>query len=564
MRNMKVAPRLIITFSLIALLGLIVGVFGVVGMTQLNNEIEAMYKNDLQVMDAIALTRANYQTLRAEVYRSAYLDTDASTIEDSIAGIQAAADTVEQNVADWRGKLTSGEQDTVNQYAATWGNYKQSLADYYAALRGQDNDLIYTKLSEMKDMVDDLIAIGRDANDTARNNAANKNSEADSLTGKLLVIQCIIIALGLITAVTLAVYIARIISRPLKLMMSFLQQVGESGNLEFTEKEWREMRAAMVFKDEIGMSLAAFVKMLEQFVYYGQCLATVAGRDMTVKVNVLSEKDTCGEALRQMLNNLNDSFSEVNISASQVSSGAEQVAQASQNLAIGASEQAATIEEFSATVTEIQGMADENTKTSTATLSDVQDAGRLMDECTAEMDNMLRAMQDIDEKSQSISRVIKVIDDIAFQTNILALNAAVEAARAGQHGKGFAVVADEVRSLASKSADAAKETAALIESSSQSVEMGNNIVEKVNGSLRAVGEISVKNSSSIETLYNSSRRQSDAMAEVTVAITQLSSVVQSNSATSEQTAASAQEMSSQASLLNDVVARFKLRETSLD
>ncbi|MDR1322389.1 MAG: methyl-accepting chemotaxis protein [Gracilibacteraceae bacterium] len=564
MRNMKVSPRLITTFSLIALLGLVVGVFGIVGMTKLNSEIDAMYKNDLQVMDAIALTRANYQTLRAEVYRSAYLYGDASTIEESVSGIQTAADDVEQGVADWREKLVSGNQDAVNKYAAIWSNYKQNLPDYYAALRGQNNDLIYTELSEMKNLVDDLIAAGREANDTARDNAADRNVQTDDLTGKLLLAQCVIIVLGLVVAVTLAVYIARIISRPLKLMMSFLQQVGESGNLEFTEKEWREMRAAMVYKDEIGMSLAAFVKMLEQFVYYGQCLATVAARDMTVKVNVLSEKDTCGEALRQMLNNLNDSFGEVNISASQVSSGAEQVAQASQNLAIGASEQAATIEEFSATVTEIQGMADENTKTSTATLSDVQDAGRLMDECTAEMDNMLRAMQDIDEKSQSISRVIKVIDDIAFQTNILALNAAVEAARAGQHGKGFAVVADEVRSLASKSADAAKETAALIESSSQSVEMGNNIVEKVNGSLRAVGEISIKNSSSIETLYNSSRRQSDAMAEVTVAITQLSGVVQSNSATSEQTAASAQEMSSQASLLNDVVARFKLRETSLD
>jgi methyl-accepting chemotaxis protein len=563
---MKIAPRLIVAFSLIALMGLVVGIFGIIGMTRLNGEINSLYKDDLQVMDSIALTRANYQMLRAEVYRSAYLYYDASTIEANITNMQSIANDVEQSGSSWYANVEAGDGDTedVDTYNATWMLYKERLPDYYAALRAQNSDLIFSTLTDMKGLVDTLVATGREANDTLRENAAAKNEQTTDMTQTLLLIQCVIVVLGLVVALVLAIYIARIIGKPLRLMLGFLQQVGETGNLEFSEEEWRNMRTAMVFKDEIGMSISAFVKMLEQFVYYGKCLTTVASRDMTVKVNLLSEKDTCGNSLKQMLDNLNESFGEVNISASQVASGAEQVAQASQNLAIGASEQAATIEEFSATVTEIQTMADENTKTSTVTLDDVREAGRLMDECTTEMDNMLNAMQDIDEKSQSISRVIKVIDDIAFQTNILALNAAVEAARAGQHGKGFAVVADEVRSLASKSADAAKETAALIESSSQSVEMGNNIVEKVNGSLRAVGDISVKNATSIETLYNSSRRQSDAMAEVTVAITQLSGVVQSNSATSEETAASAQEMSSQASLLNDIVARFKLRESSLE
>jgi len=253
---------------------------------------------------------------------------------------------------------------------------------------------------------------------------------------------------------------------------------------------------------------------------------------------------------------------QINQASDQVASGSEQVSFGAQALSQGATEQASSVEELSATIVELSGHVKVNADHAAEASRLSNDAGSGVMESDGHMKEMIEAMGDISDKSKEIGKIIKTIDDIAFQTNILALNAAVEAARAGSAGKGFAVVADEVRNLAQKSAEAAKNTTVLIEGSILAVDNGTRIVGQTAKSLQDVVVKAGNVTNKMTDIANASEQQAKAIAQVTQGIEQIAAVVQTNSATAEESAAASEELTGQAQMLKELVGKFRLNGDS--
>lgn len=307
----------------------------------------------------------------------------------------------------------------------------------------------------------------------------------------------------------------------------------------------------------IGKTLDSFADFMQHELLTS--LQKLAEGDISSDIVPRSHDDSIRIALKTVNDGLNDVMSQIQMSANQIASGASQISDSSQSLSEGATDSASSVEEISASMNELSAQTKTNADNAQQANSLAGEARNAADQGNNQMRQMVTAMSDINESSMNISKIIKVIDEIAFQTNLLALNAAVEAARAGQHGKGFAVVAEEVRNLAARSAKAAQETATLIENSVSKAEDGATIADNTAAALGTIVTEIQKVNDLIEEISASSSEQAQGLSQINDGVSRIDEVTQQNTANAEQGAASAEELSSQAAQLEHILTKFTLR-----
>jgi methyl-accepting chemotaxis protein len=362
-------------------------------------------------------------------------------------------------------------------------------------------------------------------------------------------------AIVLVFVVTLIIFlITRILTAPLQQGVRVAQKIAEG---DLTEKVDYQS------KDEVGELADAINRMVDGLKGKAEEATQIAEGNLQVQIAVASERDVMGKAFETMVKNLNDVLGEVARSTDQIDSGSEQVSDTAQQLSQQATESAASLEEISSSMNVIgdqtQRSAD-NANQANQLANGAQDAARVGNE---RMASMVTAMNEISDAGQNISKIIKVIDEIAFQTNLLALNAAVEAARAGQHGKGFAVVAEDVRNLAARSAKAAEETAQLIEGSVEKTNNGAQIAEKTSEALDEIVGSIAKVTDLVAEIATASSEQAQGISQINQGLGQIDQAVQQSTATAEESAASAEELSSQSAHLKHLLCRFKLAHSQV-
>ncbi len=554
-RKISIKTCIILSFGLILILLLGIVALSYSQITKASNMGNQLYHEYGQSQGQAGMGYSYFQEMRCSLRNVLYLYADNP--EKQKSAIETIADTEEKmykEFDDAKAALKSQEaldlledtRDKMDKYAADTDTCvklvqegkleeaRQHLNDYGIATADQTADCIVKVIAWLE------------------NAAESALDDFDSQVSREQIILLVMCAFSMIVCICVISYLVKNIQIPVIKIAGVAKKiaVGEI-NVELS------LECSLTEMDDL---VASFRQMTNNLQNQADVMNRISQGDLRAEITAHSQQDAVGVALSKLIRDDNQTFGTIRSATNQISHGSSQIAAASQTLAQGSTEQASAIEEIAASISDIAGKTKNNASQADEVNQIVLQAKESVLEGNRRMQEMVGAMGEINEASENIQKIIKVIDDIAFNTNILALNATVEAARAGEQGKGFAVVAEEVRNLAGRSAEASSQTAEMIEDSIHKVRRGGELAKETAEALHVVSEMTEKITGLSEDIAKASNEQASAIAQIDQALVQVSQVVQTNSATSQECASASEELSGQAQGLEEELSRFQLKD----
>ncbi|KGJ50625.1 MULTISPECIES: methyl-accepting chemotaxis protein [Paraclostridium] len=555
LKNLKIGQKLGLAFVILLVLTALSNLFLISNLKKSANQSHDLYTGPFQVTNESMSIRRDLVSIDQNVMNSIA----GNKPEEHEASAQKDFESIENSMKILREKAL-GDKKLVSDLEASIENLKKENNNIYSLLhQGKAQEAQQIAITDGSGYYNGYVASINAAKAVYEDEKARSvefDKEIKERSSKAITSSVVISAVVILTGLGICIFITKKLQTPIKELESAANKMA-GGDFDI-DIEYDS-------KDELG-SLSDSMRQMsnrtkEIIMDTTHVLEEVASGNFDVETSTeyVGVFKVIESSVLKITKDLSEIMLQINLASEEVEGASNQVSSGSQLLAQGATEQASAVEELSATIAEISDKIKENADNAKKANSLMLNSSKQVKEGNDQMTHMIKAMEEISFTSNEIARIIKTIDDIAFQTNILALNAAVEAARAGEAGKGFAVVADEVRNLASKSAEAAKNTATLIENSIEAVDKGNEIVENTADSFKRIINTTNRTTAVVNDIAKTSEDEANAINQVTLGVDQISEVVQTNSATSEESAAASEELSGQAQMLKSLIERFKLK-----
>ena len=558
LKNMKIRTRMLVSYFIIVAFLLIVGITSIIMLQQVSGKLQQFYNQQFKTVENSMNIRRTVFSARGNILGSILL-VDSVEIQDAVNAAEDDFASIYTLVDEIR-TTYQGDKSQLDRVVSNLDKAKPILdqvGEYSKRMENEEAFELY--MNSYKPYMDEVRDIMAQVGDVAEANALDKVEDGAALAKIADMVVIILIVVAVVASVGLALLMSDSVRKPVEEMRQVASRICKG-----------DMEVAITYhsEDELGemadnmREMAETVKVLISDINY--CMEELAQGNFTVKTQhseaYIGDYSDILRAMRDMKTSMSDTLSQIEIAAEQVNAGGEQVSNSAQALAQGATEQASSVQELAATIQDVSQQVESTASHARTAKRENDQSHQQINVCSADMESLMNAMNKIETHSNEISKVIKTIEDIAFQTNILALNASVEAARAGAAGKGFAVVADEVKQLAAKSAGAAKNATEIVNNTRTIIQTGVELTADTAGSLRNISAVSGQIGAITDQLAAAVQGQESALAVMEERIGTIAAIAERNLQNAGETEQSSALLAREAEALQSQVQKFVLKE----